>query len=67
MTLVTKFYIYRCKVQNVKLNVQAFAYEIDDAHNVELFIALLSGKSQKHIQKWSPVIEVSSNEYHFAP
>ena len=55
IVLITKFYIYRCKVQNVKPTVKKLTQELDLWYQVEGHIASITGKFVKHNKKWSPV------------
>ena len=52
--LVTKFYIYRCKVQGIYPMLTGLIKELDMWYCIEKYNA---GNKQKHDKKWSPVLE----------
>ena len=53
IVLITKYYIYRTRCLNEKLNVQACKKFIKDFHDIEEYQARLNDKLNLHIAKWS--------------
>lgn len=50
--LVTKFYIYKCKVQNVDLNFVNLVSDIKSYQNIERLIAFKNDKLYQYARKW---------------
>ena len=55
ISVFIKQYIYRCRCQSVKPNVQQVLIELKKLHDVEYYIAASDHKTQKHIVRWSPI------------
>ena len=53
--LLTKFYIYRARCQNVKVSKHAYKNFIKEYHDVEENIAKNKGKHSQHLIKWDNV------------
>ena len=56
IVLVSKFYIYKCKVQNKLPNISGLGQIIDEYYAMESYNANITGKTHKHVCKWRPVI-----------
>ena len=53
--LATKFYIYKCKIQNTLPWVRGLVQDLDLWYQIEMYNASIDGKLKKHERKWSPV------------
>ena len=55
IVLIMKYYIYRTRCLNEKLNVQVCKKFIKDFHDIEEYQAPLNDKLNLHITKWSHI------------
>ena len=58
--LILKQLIYRKKCQMVKINFEQFVAELELQHNIEFANARVKKQVFKHIKKWDPIVEFSS-------
>ena len=56
--LLTKFYIYRSKLDNTKLSLEVFKAKLKATFNIEFVIAKRNGKLAQHYKKWKSFISV---------
>ena len=60
ITLVIKFYLYRCKCSNEIPRWEGVENEIMLYHRIEQHNAHVNNKLAKHVRKWSPIIPQES-------
>ena len=53
LLLLAKFYIYKCKVQNVKLNINNFKKEVQQKYIIEKHLYYSKNKLALFFTKWS--------------
>ena len=56
LTIITKYYIHKCRLQKFKPSYIALKNEITSIESIELKIATKSNKIKRHLEKWDKVI-----------
>lgn len=50
--LVAKFYLYRCRVQNVQINFQHYITDVNNIRLIERVISLKNNNLSRYCKKW---------------
>ena len=60
VSIFLKQFIYRCRCQMKKPNVQQCIYELNKLQHIDYCIALQENKIGKHINRWSPIFDYNT-------
>ena len=52
LLLLAKYFIYKCKIQNIGLDMEHFKRDVNMRLNVEQVIACMYCKQHKFLEKW---------------
>lgn len=55
--LVAKFYVYKCRIANIRPRIQVFLQELD-VHKVDQYIHLITMRSDNYAKKWASYLEL---------
>ena len=60
--LLSKFFLYRCKVNSKRPALKPFIEEIKQRHDIEKIISTSTGKYEAHRTSWAPYIDIINNK-----